>query len=217
MSLINGRPAAVLCDFDGTATPGEVIGLIYSRFASGNCDQFVQQWLRGEISTPDELRGCFATIKATREEMETELAATPLDPGFPALVEFCRQQGYPFAILSDGLRWFIDYILQQHDLHGLTVFANEITFKAEGYALTFPWYSSDTPRRGTSKPMIIQRYQAEGYKVIFIGDGLSDIEAVKTADVVFAQAGLLEYCVQNGIPSIGFSDLSDLLRRWKPV
>ncbi len=217
MTLIQGQPGAVLCDFDGTATPCEVIGLIYSRFASGNCDQLVQQWLRGEISTPEELRGCFATIKASREEMEAELASTPLDPGFPALVEFCRQRGYPFAILSDGLRWYIDYILQQHGFQDFTVYANEITFKPEGYTLTFPWYSSDTPRRGTSKPMIIRRYQAEGYKVVFIGDGLSDIEAVKAADVVYARADLLEYCRLNGIPGTGFSDISDLLKRWKSV
>ena len=217
MTLVQGQPVAVLCDFDGTATPGEVIGLIYSRFASGNCDQFVQQWLRGEISTPDELRGCFASIHATREEIEAEIASTPLDPGFPTLVELCRQQGYLFAILSDGLHWYIDYILGQYGLSNLTVYANEITFQPEGYALTFPWYSSDTPRRGTSKPMIIRRYQALGYKVVFIGDGLSDVEAVKVADIVYARADLLEYCQNNGIPGIGFSDLSDLLKRWKPV
>jgi 2-hydroxy-3-keto-5-methylthiopentenyl-1-phosphate phosphatase len=217
MTFPKGQPVSVLCDFDGTATPNEVIGILYDRFASGECEKLVQRWLRAEITTPEEVLGCFATMKATREEMEAVLATVRLDPGFPGLVDFCRRQGCPFAILSDGFQWYINFILERHGLQGLRVFANDITFEPGGYNISFPWYNPATPRRGTSKPTIIRQYQEKGDKVIYIGDGLSDIEAVETANVVYARGKLLNYCQQNEIPVFGFTDITDLLKQWEAV
>ncbi len=215
MAQTKKQPTTVLCDFDGTITHCEVIGEIYNKFASGNCEHLVNLWVRGEISTPEEIQGCFATIHATRQEMEAELNTIPVDAGFPALLDYCRNQGYQFAILSDGLQWYIEYILSKHGISGLTIYANQIEFKPSGFEISFPWYNPETPKRGASKPMIIQRYQNSGARVIFIGDGLSDREAVQVADSVYAKGRLLEYCRQNEFPVTGFTDLAELLKLWQ--
>ena len=49
---------------------------------------------------------------------------------------------------------------------------------------------------------------------MFIGDGLTDVEAAEVADVVYARAGLWKYCRERDIPAIEFSDLADLLTKW---
>lgn len=213
MSQSNIQPIAVLCDFDGTITQCEVIGEIYKKFASGNCEQLVRLWTRGEISTLEEIRGCFATIRATQHEMEKELVSITIDPDFPALLDFCRRHGYQFAILSDGLQWYIEFILNRFGISGVTIFANQIQFNPDGFEISFPWYDPKTPKRGTSKPMIIQRYHDMGYQVYFIGDGLSDLEAVHVADKVYAKGRLLDICVDNNLPVIGFSSFADLLNK----
>lgn len=211
MSSTKKQPVAVLCDFDGTITHCEVIGEIYKKFASGDCDQLVKLWTRGEISTPEEIQGCFATIHATRQEMEAELLTLPIDQGFTKLLDYCRHQGYQLAILSDGLQWYIEFILNHHGISGLTIYANQIIFNDNGFEISFPWYDPKTPKRGTSKPMIIKHYHSLGCQVVFIGDGLSDLEAVQVANKIYAKGRLLEMCNNNNLPATGFSNLIDLV------
>lgn len=208
------QPIAVLCDFDGTITIGGVLDLIYKEFAAPSCWELVERWIRGEITTPQEIRGCFSSMKASREEMEAVIDSVSIDPCFPEFVEFCQKQGYPLAVLSDGLRWYIDYVLKRYSIEGLEIFANEIEFLADGYQISTPWYDPMTPKRGVSKPRIIENYKSEGYKVVFIGDGLSDIEAVNVADLIYARDQLLDYCKLNNISARSFLDMRDLLTKW---
>jgi 2-hydroxy-3-keto-5-methylthiopentenyl-1-phosphate phosphatase len=213
-SLRPGWDVAVLCDFDGTIVLSDTIGQIYHHFADPSCSEFVQRWIRGEISTQQELRACFGTIKASRAEMESLLTTIPMDPAFPEFLGFCQKQGYRFAIVSEGLGWCVDYVLRRHGICGITVYSNEIHFEPDGFRFSFPWYHPESPLRGVSKSALVRRYQAQGDRVVFIGDGLSDTDAVEVADVVYARAKLLEYCSKRGIQAVGFSDFADLLGRW---
>jgi 2-hydroxy-3-keto-5-methylthiopentenyl-1-phosphate phosphatase len=206
---------AVLSDFDGTITIGGVMDLIYTKFAEPSCWELVQKWIRGEITTPQEIQGCFSSMKATREEMESILDTVQIDPSFPEFVQFCQKQKYLLAILSDGLKWYINYILNRFRIDGLQIYANEINFLPDGYQITTPYFDPITPKRGVSKPRIIEKFKSDGYKVIFIGDGLSDIEAVHVADVIYARDELLNYCVQKNVPATGFSDMRELISKWK--
>lgn len=215
MSAAKEQRISVLCDFDGTITKGGVLDLLYKTFADSCCWELVERWIRGELTTPEEMRGCFASMKASREEMEAVLRKVQIDPDFPELVRFCAQRDYPLAILSDGLRWYIEYILSLHGFGGLPIYANEIQFSPDGIRITTPWFSPQTPRRGVSKPSIIQSYKEKGFKVIFIGDGLSDLEAVGAADQLYARDELLAYCREKGIPATGFSSMGELMEMWE--
>ncbi len=207
-------PIAVLCDFDGTVVSSDTVETIYHHFAGPACHELNQRWLRGEASSREELQGCFATITASRAQMEALVDPIPVDPAFPEFVAFCQQQGYAFAILSDGLSWIIRYKLRPVGLEHLRIYANQIEFRPDGFRIRFPWYSAETPMRGVSKPTIVKRYQAAGYRTAFIGDGLTDLEAAGVADVMYARDRLLEHCLERGIPAIGFADFSDLLAKW---
>jgi 2,3-diketo-5-methylthio-1-phosphopentane phosphatase len=213
-SALSAPDLAVLCDFDGTVVPCDTIEQIYRAFAGPPCHELNQRWMRGEIGTREELQGCFATISASRAQMEALLDIIPVDPAFPRFVRLCRRQGYAFAILSDGLSWIIRYILGRVGLDGLCIYANQIEFRPDGFRLRFPWYDQEAPMRGVSKPTIVRRYQAQGHRVVFIGDGLTDLEAAGVADVMFARDRLLQHCRERGIPAIAFSDFSDLLGKW---
>ena len=215
MNFRGPQKLAVLCDFDGTITPGDTLSILYHRFAGPECQELEKRWSQGEISAPAEMQGCFASMRATRAELESALDPVQIVPGFPEFFRFCQKQGYAFAVLSDGLTWYILYILQRYGISEPAIYANEIEFAPDGIRIHSPWYRPDTPLRGTSKPAIIQKYQAEGYAVIFIGDGPTDIEAVEVADFVFAKGRLAEYCRKKGISFTAFNNFSDLLQQWK--
>ena len=205
----------MLCDFDGTATLIDVTDTLYLEFGDEVCKATTERWARGEITTPEELRTCFSRMYPRKEEMEAFLDTVPLDPGFEALVSFCRRRGYEFAVLSDGLHWYIDRILERHGFEDIKVYANEITFNEDGVEFAFPWHDPDTPMRGTSKPSIVRDYQQEGFAVVFIGDGLSDTEVAGVADVLYATDRFLEICREEGIPAIPFSELEEVVEKWQ--
>lgn len=215
MNAANLHNVAVLCDFDGTISHSDVLGILYDKFAGPECQELVKKWFQGELSAPDEIQGCFSTMRATRAELEEALDPVQIDPDFFDFLSFCRERGFEFAVLSDGLSWYIGYILKRHGISDLTIYANDIEFTPQGMLIRSPWYHSNTPLRGTSKPAIVQQYQAEGHTVVFIGDGPSDVEAIEVADVVFAKGRLVEYCRAKGVPFIEFNNFSDLMQHWQ--
>jgi 2,3-diketo-5-methylthio-1-phosphopentane phosphatase len=206
---------AVLSDFDGTLTLQNALNTLYRKFGSPFCKEIEERWDRGEISTMEEITNCFSTFNTSRREMENALRGIALDPAVHQFLRFCHHQSYEFAIVSDGLRWYIDFILSNHDINEVTIYANEIHFTPDGYRFSFPWHDSSSPLRGVSKLSIVRSYQARHYKVVFIGDGLSDTDAIRAADIVYARDELLEYARLQDIQTIAFNGLSDLLDKWE--
>jgi len=92
-------------------THANVLDSLYLQFGGQEHRAIMQRWTRGEISTMEEMERIFSTMQATRRDLEAYLDTFELDPGFKPLLELCQKHGYPFAIVSDGLRWYIDYIL----------------------------------------------------------------------------------------------------------
>ena len=207
---------SILCDFDGTITPSDLADFIFRNFAG--CGLFYsQQWAQGLIDTREEITRTFATITASREEIAAALAGIAIDPTFPDLVAFARQNGMELAVVSDGLDWAIDTVLKAHGILGLPIYANHVVFEGEKLTCEFPWYDSSTPLVGVCKPLVVRRYRAEGQRVIFIGDGRSDREAVLEADLVFARDALAKFCQEQGIPASGFRNFNEIcsqIARW---
>jgi 2-hydroxy-3-keto-5-methylthiopentenyl-1-phosphate phosphatase len=207
------KKIALLCDFDGTISPVNVQALLYTHFANPSTRIINERWDKGEISTKEELEGCFKTITASREEMQVFLDTISLDPKFPDLLNYCHKSCISFAVISDGLKWYIEYILNAHGIEGVTVYANEIIFSDNGFKFDFPWFDTSAPLRGTAKNAITRKFIQEGYFVIVVGDGISDTDAVQYADMVFAKDYLLSYVRSKGIPAFEFVQIADVLHQ----
>ena len=201
---------ALLTDFDGTVTTINVLDSLYEHFAGPSYRIHMERWNRGEISTMEEIEKVFSTVKASRQRMEAFLRTVNIDPGFKPLLGYCREKTYPFAIVSDGLRWYIDYVLNTHGIERTNVYAGDIFFEEEGFRFEYPWFDPAFSLRSTAKPVIVKEYQRRGHRVIFVGDGLSDVEAAEIADVVYAKDVLLEISRERGIEAREFEDLFDV-------
>ena len=206
---------AVLSDFDGTITTNNVLNSLYGKFAAPSYRETLERWNRGEISTMEEIETVFAIVSASRAEMESFLDTVELDPGFPALLSYCRAMGIEFVVVSDGLHWYIDYIMRHHVIAEVAVYACDIHFERGNYRFSYPWFDSSTPMRSVSKSTIVRDYQSRGNKVVFIGDGVSDFEAAQVADIVYARDVLLEYTKGHGIQAQEFSNMGDIIRDLK--
>lgn len=204
----------VFCDFDGTITDRNVGDLLYERYSASGLEM-AERWERGEIGTRQEFELSFATVTASREEMEKTLAKVPFDEGFAQIVELCRRRGHGLAIISEGLDWYIDAILSAHGIDGIPSYCNLIHFERGRFRFEFPWFDDETPLRGVCKPKILRTLREAGWQLVYIGDGLSDREAVRVADVVYAKDHLYRYCQAEGIPATRFYTLAQVATQWR--
>ena len=201
---------AVLSDFDGTLTAMNVMDSLYEEFGGPSRRRLMERWRRGEISTMEEIEGVFRTVKASRMVMESYLHTVQLDPDFLELLSLCRRSDIFFAIVSDGFRWYIDYILERHGVRDVPVYAGDIIVLEDGLKFDFPWYDPAYPLRSTAKPQIVRDFQRRGFRVLFIGDGLSDVEVLQVADQIYAKDVLLQHARQDGADVREFNTLGEV-------
>lgn len=205
----------VLCDFDGTITNEDALEPIYTRFASCGT-YFAKLWHLGKIGTREEMVETFNCIHADRSQLESVLDEITIDEGIHDLLLSCKSLGYEFAILSDGLEWYIHHILERYNIFGVKIFANQIVFKNDGsFQFEFPWFNQNNPKRALHKPAIIDQYHQAGYHTIFIGNGSSDQDAVWEAEQIYAKTPLFEYCVAKQIEAHHFESFAELVGTWK--
>jgi 2,3-diketo-5-methylthio-1-phosphopentane phosphatase len=207
-SLPKGK-VAILSDFDGTITSTETLGFIFRKYAEAKLE-YAKRWTRGEIDMREEFQATFETVKATKEEMEQGLSQIEIAPGFLEFLEYVRRKGFTFGIVSDGLEWYIRYILNRYHISDIPIYANRIFFEPAGYRFEFPWFHEETKRRGVCKSKIVRMYQNNFNTVVFIGDGRSDIDAVHEADIVFSKGWLAGYCFAKGMGEGEFYEWVDV-------
>jgi len=197
MKKINIR---LFVDFDGTVTHNDVGNGIFDRFLRPELieqnwhDEIIGEWKAGRITSFECLTRECANSSATEEELCEELDRYALTPGFVETASFCRDKKIPLMILSDGLDYYIQYILGKYGLSFVDFRANHMMFDNGSLGVEFPYHESGCGRCGNCKRSHIDAVKCDGETIVYVGDGYSDRYAIKSADVVFARRDLAEYC-----------------------
>lgn len=213
--MIELSPTTIfLCDFDGTIASVGLSDFLYKTFAACGM-KYSDLWAAGKISTSEEIESSFNSITASREEMEAALATIQIDPCFPAFHQFCREKGYPMAILSDGLDWAINFVLERGGVCGLPLYSNRIHFTEDGFKFEFPYFDPETPLYGVGKRKVVEKFQGEGLRVVLVGDGRTDMDAAEVSDYVIASNELLAYCREKGIPHLPYNNFCEITGQLK--
>lgn len=209
-----GRPLAVVCDFDGTATLEDLADAL-SIWSIGR-----ERWQRandafhaGTITFERLLREIFEPITASAGEIRSfALEHVRFRPGFERLLAVTRERGLPFVLASGGLDAYIRPALEKLPpalVDGLEIRANHAEPGSEGLRLTFPYQHAPGAcgSCGSCKGAIVKELQAKGYRVVAVGDGNADRCMAGVADVLFARGRLLAWCRGAGIPCTPFETL----------
>lgn len=171
----------ILCDFDGTITLQDTCVTILEQFADGDWEKYDELLSKSLINLHECMQKQFKMIHASIPTILSSMGSFPIRPGFAEFVSFCLSQKINFVIVSAGLDFIIRSVLSQNKLD-LPVIAAKV--KDERFWLEFP--SLHYPDSIDFKVDQVKFYQAQNKKVIFIGDGISDLEGAKQADLVFA-------------------------------
>lgn len=207
-----GRAPAFLTDFDDTAAVQNVAELLLHRFGASNWTEVRQAFRDGQMSLKEYQEITFREIRADRSAMQHFVRErATLRPWFPELYRFCRSHGIPLAVVSQGLDFYISALLERDGFGDVPIYAVDTSFESGRisyhYNHAYPGREAD----GNSKALVVENFQREGYFVVYAGDGASDLEASRQADMVFAHRTLARFCDDEGIAYQQFQDFRSIL------
>ena len=203
---------AVLTDFDDTAAVQNVAEMLLHRFGNDSWTDVRARFRAGELSLKDYQEITFNSIEADRETMRDYVKENAcLRPCFGELWEYCRHANIPLAVVSLGLDFYIQALLEKEGAADVPVYCVNTRFTADGIAYYYHHAYPGEEERGNSKGLVVDRYRQLGYHVIYAGDGRSDFEAAQRADTVFAHSFLAEECQRQKVPYRPFVDFGDVL------
>ena len=202
---------AVLTDFDGTITRRDVAELLLQEF-TGDAWREIEK-LHPQIGTRETLRRQFDLVRATKAEV---LAAADrvaeLDPTFPPFLAWCRESGIPIEIVSEGFDAYLERLLRRWRLD-VPFRTNHAAFRGGRVVLSYPNGDPNCTLCGACKMGRVLQLRAQGYRVAYVGNGISDICPALEADLVFAKQDMERLCVKHEREHVPYRDFADVQRR----
>jgi len=209
----NGRlHPVVLTDFDDTAAAQNVAEMLLNQFGDPNWKDVRQRFRDGRMSLKEYQEITFRDINADRATMQAYVKDhANLRPFFKELWGYCQSNGIPMAVVSQGLDFYIQAVLDREGVGNVPIYAVDTKF--EGGKISYH-YNHAIPGKeevGNSKGLVVESFQQKGAYVFFAGDGHSDLEAARVANVTFAHRNLANFCDDEKIPYQPFEDFKGVL------
>ncbi len=205
----------VFSDFDGTITTQDTLVYLLDRYVGPAWLAIEDQVEAGTLSEEEGLQAEITLLKPAWEEArDAVLADVPIDPGFAPFAAWCRERGWPLAILSGGLEPLIRALLARKGLDELVLRANGLDFDEDGRWRVVPAGSPRIRARcNHCKTWHLAAASQAGARIVYVGDGCTDRCPAEHADLVFAKGGLLRWCEEKGLPYHPFESFTEI-RDW---
>jgi len=205
---------AVQFDFDGTVTEEDVSFLLLDTYVGNVWREYLEEYESGRMTVGAFNRWVFGMMKTDRGAM-TELVLgserVRIRPGFHELVDHCLGKGYRVVIVSNGLLFYIQAILERLGISGVEVYAAENEFHPGGMKVRYLGPDGVELEAGF-KEAYTERLNKEGYQVVYVGNGNSDIYSARRCRHIFATDELLKRCRREGLACLPFNDFFDVIR-----
>jgi 2-hydroxy-3-keto-5-methylthiopentenyl-1-phosphate phosphatase len=202
----------VQCDFDGTVTEKDTSFFLLDAFAQGDWRLLLREYKEHKISVGEFNTKAFAMVKADKSTLLGALKGeVKVRAGFQELVNYCLEKGLRLVIVSNGLDFYIKAVLKDLALKNIEMHAAQASFHPEGMEVHY--VGPDGKRLDDDfKEVYTKSFLKLGYRVIYVGNGDSDIAPAKYAHHVFARGELLAYCRENNLKYKPFENFVDVVR-----
>ncbi len=206
------KKTLVQCDFDGTITTEDIGFQMLDAFAGGDWRRLLTQYQAGRISVGRFNTRAFAMVRETNKTLDRfALETAKARAGFKELLNCCQQKGFRFVIVSNGMTFYIRTILKTLDVDNIEVFAAQARFNRGGIKARYIG-PDGTELVDGFKEAYIRRFLKGGYRIIYIGNGASDVAPARLADYIFATGQLLAHCQETNLKCTPFADLNDVVK-----
>lgn len=211
-NMLPTNKTLVQCDFDGTITTEDIGFQMLDTFARGDWRRLHAQYQAGRISVGRFNTRAFAMVRETKKTLDRfALETAKARAGFKQLLECCRQKGFRFVIVSNGMTFYIRTILKSLGLGSIETFAANARFNRGGIKASYIG-PDGTELADGFKEAYSRHFLKSGYRIIYVGNGASDALPARLADHIFATGQLLTHCQEANFKCTPFSDLNDVAR-----
>lgn len=209
--MINDR-LTILSDFDNTVVHENVAQLLAEQFSRFDVEKCRQRYREKEITFKDYQEIIFSGVSASQDTLKkyTQSHANIRD-GFIELVNYCQEKNIGFNIVTLGLDFYVDAILEQYKLKNVPAFAVATKFTPNGIEYSYPTGSPECAAWGNCKCLVLSRHRHNGSKIAYIGDGLSDACPAFKADHIFALGALAKECEKRKKPYYPIATFFDVM------
>jgi 2-hydroxy-3-keto-5-methylthiopentenyl-1-phosphate phosphatase len=201
----------VQCDFDGTITEEDASFFLLDAFAQGDWRRLLREYKAHRISVGKFNTAAFSMVKADRQTLLEDLKGkVKVRSGLRELVDYCLGKGFRFVIVSNGLDFYINAILKDLGLENLEMHAARSSFHPKGMRVQYIG-PDGKPLEDGFKEAYIQSFLRLGYRVVYLGNGDSDVAPAKHAHHVLATGELLLHCRENNLNCRSFKSFIDAI------
>ena len=205
---------AIQIDFDGTVTEEDVSFLLLDTYVGPAWREYLKEYSSGKISVGAFNKKVFAMMQADRKTMTDLVLTSPrvkIRPGFRELIDYCKKKVFKIVIVSNGLEFYIEAILKSQGVDGLEIHAAENVFYPGGTNVRYVGPDGREVDTGF-KEAYTAALCKQGFNVIYLGNGTSDIYPARLALHVFACDDLLQKCKEEKLKHYAFKDFFEVVK-----
>jgi len=207
----------IQCDFDGTITRNNLSVLLREKYACSDWQKIDDDYLHGKLTVEQSNQMQFVLINEPKEKLQEFVHQhIKVRPGFVQFVGYCRKNGIHLVIVSSGLDFYIKTVLNYLALSDLELHCGQTYFGKNGITITYRDPRGEIITEGFKRKYLTSLKKRDR-SVIYIGDGLSDLEAARLADHILATGQLPELLRAESVPYHSFSDFHDIMRQLQPL
>lgn len=212
MHKLSNSPRLVFqSDFDGTITVEDISFLILDKYALGDWRAVLEEYKSGRITVGQFNTRAFRMVKEEKAALENYvLQHYRIRPGFARLVDYCRQKGIRFVVVSNGLDFYIRAILAHLNMEEIEVYSASSEFGNEHIETVYRSPEGSVLDDGF-KETYSQFFMGQGYKIIYAGNGASDAPAASLAEHAYATDALVKRLDTLGVSYTGFTHLDEIV------
>jgi len=202
----------IQCDFDGTITEEDASFFLLDTFAQGDWRRLLREYKEHKISVGEFNTRAFAMVKADEPTLLEALKdKIKVRAGFHELVDYCLGKDFRLVIVSNGLDFYIKAVLKELALENVEMHAAQASFHPEGMKVQYVG-PDDKRLEDGFKEAYVKTFLKLGYRIIYMGNGDSDIAPAQYAHHIFATGELLAYCRENNLKYKPLENFIDAVR-----
>ncbi len=194
----------IFSDFDGTITAQDSIVFLTETFGGGSRhrEAVLKAFEQSLLDPFQVIEKELATVKISWTDAVRTLSENiSIDPEFPDFVRWCQRHRYPLSVVSSGVRKIIRLFIGHLDI---PFYGHPVDITEKGWV-----YRKD---ESADKVRLLRQARSDA-KVVYIGDGISDLAVIGLTDFLFAKSRLAQHCTQKEIPYFPFESFGQIQQK----
>jgi 2-hydroxy-3-keto-5-methylthiopentenyl-1-phosphate phosphatase len=202
----------VQCDFDGTITIEDASFTILDAYVPDKWRSLFERYQQGKMTVGAFNSTVFSMVKADKQPLLKMIREkVSVRKGFKEFVEYCQGKNYRFVIVSNGLDFYIEDVLERYEVKDVEVHASNTVFTEDGLLVRHRGPDGQYLDEDV-KAAFTDNYLNLGYKVIYLGDGRSDVLPAGKSHHIFATGSMIKYCDSEKLSCTPFTDFHRVIQ-----